>query len=169
MRCLLVTKEFSANPTSGGTLRTLALLEQLAGTYATTVVSPDAVLTKGPGEELVEQFRRSGPADRCGTCGRCLGTSRSVASGPPGPGCWTTCSAGVGHYDVAILDHTCLAGLADDVATGCDELVVSMHNIESDLMAQRASGAGSAQARVPCRPRSGCCAGWRRRSPLATR
>ena len=42
-RGLLVTKEFSPAPTSGGMLRTLALAEELARDYAMTVVSPDGV------------------------------------------------------------------------------------------------------------------------------
>ena len=53
-----------------------------------------------------------------------------------------------GRYDVAIIDHTALAGLADEVAAGADRLVVSMHNIESDLMNQRARLATSAKDKV---------------------
>jgi hypothetical protein len=152
VRCLLVTKEFSATPTSGGTLRTLALLDQLASNYETTVVSPDAVLTQGPGEPLVELFRTAGPADPVRDL-KTMPRYRSISGArTAGARLLDNLERGAsGHYDVAIVDHTCLAGLADDVAIGCDQLVVSMHNIESDLMAQRSAAATSAKARVAMR------------------
>jgi hypothetical protein len=150
-----MTKEFSATPTSGGTLRTLALLDQLASTYETTVVSPDAVLTKRLGEPLVEVFRTPGAADPI----RDLRTSsryRSISGvRTAGARLLANLARGAsGHYDVAIIDHTALAGLADGVAVGCDQLVISMHNIESDLMAQRSAAAGSTTARVVMRAES---------------
>ncbi len=54
-----------------------------------------------------------------------------------------------GHYGVGIVDHTCLAGLASGLAAGCDQVLVSMHNIESDLMDQRARAAESPAAGIP--------------------
>ena len=156
MRCLLVTKEFSATPTSGGTLRTLALLDQLASYYDTTVVSPDVVLTKGPGEPLVELFRTTGVADSVRDL-KTMSRYRSI-SGVRTAGARlldNLARAASGRYDVAVIDHTCLAGLADDVAAGSDQLVVSMHNIESDLMAQRSAAATSAKARVAMRAEIG--------------
>jgi hypothetical protein len=147
VRCLLVTKEFSAKPTSGGTLRTLALAEQLATYYDTTVVSPDAVLALGPGKQLTDSYRAGAdPLTGRGSALRDLWTVPRYrsASGVRTAGARLLDNlrrGASGHYDVGIVDHTCLAGLADDVAVGCDRLVVSMHNIESDLMAQRAATA----------------------------
>ncbi len=150
-RCLLVTKEFSAQPTSGGTLRTLALLDQLATRYDTTVVSPDGVVAKGPGRPLTG-LRGSGggggPLNQLRTAARYRSISGVRTAGAQ---LIDNLRRAEGRYEVGIIDHTVLAGLADDVAAGCDQLVVSMHNIESDLMAQRAALAGSAKARVAMR------------------
>ena len=155
MRCLLITKEFSVTPTSGGMLRTLALLEQLAGAYDTTLVSPDTVVRQGPGrpssEVLTPPVVRSGPAVPSPVDDlRTAPTYRSISGVRIGGArlLENLRRGASGHYDVAVIDHTCLAGLADSVAAGCDRLVVSMHNIESDLMAQRAASAGSARSRV---------------------
>src|SRR5689334_4972692 len=128
------------------------MLDQLAGTYATTVVSPDRVLTQGPGEPPVEVFRSTGPNDPVRDL-RTMPRYRSISGArAAGARLLDNLERGAsGHYDVAIVDHTCLAGLADDVAIGCDRLVVSMHNIESDLMAQRTVAATSAKAKVAMR------------------
>ncbi|GLY31151.1 glycosyltransferase [Kineosporia sp. NBRC 101731] len=148
-RCLLVTKEFSTVPTSGGTLRTLALLETLATRYDTTVVSPEGVVAKGPGRPLEEHPGRASGGDAL----RQLRTTwryKSLSGIRTGgskllDNLW---NAAEGRYDVGIIDHTALAGLTDEVASGCDQVVVSMHNIESDLMNQRAQLATSAKSRL---------------------
>jgi glycosyltransferase involved in cell wall biosynthesis len=148
MRCLLITKEFSATPTSGGTLRTLALLEQLATQYDVTVVSPDAVLSQGPGRDLAE-MSRSATTERVRDL-RTASRYRSISGVRiAGARLLDNLAHGAsGHYDVGLIDHTCIAGLADDVAVGVDQLVISMHNIESDLMAQRTASATSPRARL---------------------
>jgi glycosyltransferase involved in cell wall biosynthesis len=148
MRCLLITKEFSATPTSGGTLRTLALLEQLATQYDVTVVGPDAVLSQGPGRDLAE-MSRSATTERVRDL-RTASRYRSISGVRiAGARLLDNLAHGAsGHYDVGIIDHTCIAGLADDVAVGVDQLVISMHNIESDLMAQRTASATSPRARL---------------------
>ena len=151
MRCLLITKEFSATPTSGGTLRTLAMLEQLATLYDVTVVSPDAVLSQGPGKPLTELFRTS-PTDSVENL-RTMPRYRSISGVRiGGAGLLDNLQrAGSGRYEVGIIDHTCMAGLADDVAVGVDQLLISMHNIESDLMAQRTATATSTKAKLAMR------------------
>lgn len=128
------------------------MLDQLASYYDTTVVSPDAVLTQGPGTPLTESFRTAGPADPVKDV-RTLSRYRSISGvRTAGARLLDNLQRGAsGHYDVAIIDHTCLTGLADDVAVGCDQLVISMHNIESDLMAQRTVAATSAKAKVAMR------------------
>ena len=133
-------------------LRTLALVDQLASHYDTTVVSPEAVLTKGPGAPLTELFRTTGSADPVRDL-RTMARYRSISGvRTAGARLLDNLQRGAsGHYDVAIIDHTCLAGLAEDVAVGCDQLVISMHNIESDLMAQRTAAATSAKAKVAMR------------------
>lgn len=151
-RCLLVTKEFSSTPTSGGTLRTLALLDHLASRYDTTVVSPDEILTKGPGRPLAQKPARNTEGETIRRL-RSVSRYRSISGVRTGgirllDNLWDGAD---GHYDVAIIDHTCLAGLADEIAPGCDQLVISMHNIESDLMAQRAAAATTAKSRVAMR------------------
>jgi glycosyltransferase involved in cell wall biosynthesis len=150
-RCLLVTKEFSTKPMSGGTLRTLALLDTLATRYETTVISPDGVLIKGPGRPLTEAPGSSdggSPLHQLRTATRYRSISGVRTAGSKLLG---NLRQAQGRYDVGIIDHTVLAGLADDVAVGCDRLVISMHNIESDLMAQRAAAATSAKARIAMR------------------
>lgn len=152
MRCLVITKEFSATPTSGGMLRTLALVDQLATVYEVTVISPVAVHSKGPGRPLVESFRTEAGPDPVRDL-RTMPRYRSI-SGARSAGARLVDNlerAGSGRYDVGIIDHTCLAGLADDVAAGCNRLLVSMHNIESDLMAQRTATATSPRTRVAMR------------------
>jgi hypothetical protein len=139
-RGLLVTKEFSPAPTSGGMLRTLALAEELARDRALTVVSPDGVWRLAPGEPLSELPS----AQDEGAAWRALWTApryRSVSGvRTAGARLLANLRRGAGgQYDVGVLDHTCLAGLAGWIATGCDRLAVSMHNVESDLMAQRAA------------------------------
>jgi hypothetical protein len=142
-----VTKEFSSRPTSGGTLRTLALLEQLSTHYDTTVISPQSVVRQGPGTPLVEvtppaadlAWRRVLTAPRY----RSISGVRTAGSQ-----LLDNLRRAEGHYQAGIIDHTCLAGLANDVAIGCDRLVVSMHNVESDLMAQRARAAASIGSRL---------------------
>ncbi|MBT0767432.1 glycosyltransferase [Kineosporia sp. J2-2] len=148
-RCLLVTKEFSASPTSGGTLRTLAILETLSTRYDTTVVSPDGVVSKGPGRPLEEHPGRASGGDvlrqvRTAVRYKSLSGLRTGGSKLL-DNLW---NGAEGRYDVAIIDHTALAGLADEVAAGADTVVVSMHNIESDLMNQRARLATSAKDKV---------------------
>ena len=148
MRCLLITKEFSVTPTSGGMLRTLALLEQLAGRYDVTVVSPEAVLSQGPGRPLDEMSRSASvhPIRDLRTAPRYRSISGVRIAGAR---LLDNLQRGArGHYEVGVIDHTCIAGLADDVAVGVDRLVISMHNIESDLMAQRAATATSPPAKL---------------------
>ncbi len=125
------------------------MLDQLATHYDTTVVSPGAVLTKRPGEPLIEAFRAADSGDAVRDV-RTLSRYRSISGArTAGARLLDNLKRGAfGRYDVAIIDHTCLAGLADDVAVGCDQLVVSMHNIESDLMAQRTVAATSAKAKA---------------------
>jgi Glycosyl transferases group 1 len=149
-RCLLLTKEFSATPTSGGMLRTLALLEQLATQYDTTVISPDGMVCKGPGTSLIEL-----PQPVVGGRRRQLATApryRSIGGvRTAGARLLDNLQLAEGHYDAGLIDHTCLAGLAADVAIGCDRFLVSMHNIESDLMAQRAVAASSTRSGLAMR------------------
>jgi hypothetical protein len=132
------------------------LLDQLATVYDVTVVSPDVILTKRSGEPLVEVYRTVGGADPVRDL-KTMSRYRSISGvRTAGARLLDNLERGAsGRYDVAIIDHTCLAGLADDVAVGCDQLVVSMHNIESDLMAQRSVAATSAKARVAMRAEIG--------------
>ncbi len=153
-RCLLVTKEFSVNPTSGGMLRTLAIVEQLAAQYRTTVIHPGGVLLAGPADAGAPT-QASLPA----TTGRIISRIEQVASfrhyrSISGMRIGGSAllrhlrSEAIGRYQVGIVDHTCLAGLAPGLAAGCDQVLVSMHNIESDLMDQRARAANSAASRL---------------------
>jgi Glycosyl transferases group 1 len=152
VRCLLITKEFSRTPTSGGMLRTLALLEQLAAGFETTLISPDSVVEAGPQRPIGSRPVASSPSGRLDDL-RTAPTYRSISGVRLGGArLLANLRRGAhGHYDVAVIDHTCLAGLADSVAVGCDRLLVSMHNIESDLMAQRAAAAGSRRSAAAMR------------------
>jgi hypothetical protein len=148
-RCLLVTKEFATTPTSGGTLRTLALCDQLARHYDTTVISPEGVLVTGPRGRAI----RTPPGDFGGGRWERVRTAtryRSI-SGVRTAGARLLANlhdGAFGRYDVAVIDHTCLAGLADAVAAGSDRVVISMHNVESQVMAQRAATASSRASRL---------------------
>jgi hypothetical protein len=152
-RCLLVTKEFSLTPTSGGMLRTLALFEQLATHFETTAVSPDRVVVAGPGRAPEPQPvppAAGGPRERLtqiattaryrSISGVRIGGERLLDN---------LRAAASGRYEVGVIGHTCIAGLADDVAAGCDQVLISMHNIESDLMDQRARSAASIATGLP--------------------
>lgn len=153
--CLVVTKEFSLTPTSGGMLRTLAIVEQLArGGFDTTVVSPAGVWRTGP-KLPPEPVDAAGPGRGAGGWRPALAVGdlaryRSISGVRTGGRSLlrNLAAAADGHYDLGVLDHTCLAGLADAVAAGCTEVVLSMHNLESDLMAQRAAAATDPRQRA---------------------
>jgi glycosyltransferase involved in cell wall biosynthesis len=136
-RYLLVTKEYSETPTSGGSQRTLAIAETLSQRGDVVVVSPEGTFRRErgmvmpvsplPGEDLA-QWRlawayRSISGARTGGTGLLRQLERAVRQ----------------DYDLAVVDHTCVAGVADIVARHARRVVVSMHNVESRLMADRAA------------------------------
>ncbi len=144
MRTLLVTKEFGVPATSGGMLRTLAMATWLARRGPVVVVHPDGVsgvrMDEG-GEALVERLRAAPPRSLVRDA-LTVGVYRSI--GAP-----RTCGAGLlrgltetldalGPFDAAVVDHTCLFAVADRLPAGLP-VVLSTHNVESDLMAQRAA------------------------------
>lgn len=139
---LLVTKEFGIPATSGGMLRTLALARWLAVRAPVVVVSPRGVsgLRTVDGEVVVEQLREAPqrslladavtlPTYRClgapRTCGSALLTALRESLDRLGP------------FQAAVVDHTSLFGVAGSLPEGLP-VVLSTHNVESDLMRQRA-------------------------------
>lgn len=141
---LLVTKEFGEPATSGGMLRTLALARWLARRANVVVVAPTGVtgVRRLPesGEIVLEELRaaptRSPFADALTlpryrsigaprTCGAALIEGLTDTLGELGP------------FGVAVVDHTCLFGVADLLPADLP-VVLSTHNVESDLMRQRA-------------------------------
>ncbi|GAB47738.1 glycosyltransferase [Mobilicoccus pelagius] len=150
---LLVTKEFGEPATSGGMLRTLAIARWLARRANVVVVAPTGVtgVRRLPGsDEIVLEPLRQAPRRSLLADALTLPRYRSV--GAP-----RTCGAALltqvsdtlrvlGPFGVAVVDHTCLFGVADLLP---DDLpvVLSTHNVESDLMRQRA-GAESGPMKV---------------------
>jgi glycosyltransferase involved in cell wall biosynthesis len=138
-RYLLLTKEYCEAPTSGGSQRTLAIAETLSQYGDVVVVSPQGTLRREQGVVVsipplpsagLAQWRlamayRSISGARAGGTALLRNLERAVQQ----------------TYDLAVVDHTCLAGVADIVGRHARRVVVSMHNIESTLMADRAKGA----------------------------
>jgi glycosyltransferase involved in cell wall biosynthesis len=140
-RFLLVTKEYSETPTSGGSQRTLAIAETLSQYGDVVVVSPQATLRREQG--FVVPVAALPPADLAPW--RLVVAYRSISGARAGgPGLLRNLERAVQQqYDLAVVDHTCLAGVADIVGRHARRVVVSMHNIESTLMADRARAARS--------------------------
>jgi glycosyltransferase involved in cell wall biosynthesis len=137
-RLLLVTKEYSEAPTSGGTQRTLAIANQMARLGEVVVVSPQGtwrreqgLVTKAP-DLPVQSFARW----RTVLAYRSLSGARTA-----GPLLLQHLHRALDlyDYDVAVIDHTCMTGIADIVANHVRRIVISMHNIESLLMSDRAA------------------------------
>ncbi len=140
---LFVTKEFGVPATSGGMLRTLAMVRWLAARGNVVVVHPQGVhgaRLDAAGDVVIERLRRA-PERSLARDALSVVTYRSI--GAP-----RTCGAGLitglresladlGPFRAAVVDHTCVFGveslLPDDLP-----VVLSTHNVESDLMAQRA-------------------------------
>lgn len=143
-RTLLVTKEFGVPATSGGMLRTLAMAQWLAGRGPVVVVHPDGVSgvrLDAAGETVVERLRAASDRHRLADLStawvyRSIGAPRTA-----GAGLLTNLEETLdrlGPFDAAIVDHTCLFALADRLPVDLP-VVLSTHNVESDLMAQRAA------------------------------
>jgi glycosyltransferase involved in cell wall biosynthesis len=138
-RYLLVTKEYSEAPTSGGSQRTLAIAQTMSQYGDVVVVSPQATLRREQG--FVVSVPPLPPADLAQW--RLVLAYRSISGARAGgPGLLRNLERAVQQrYDVAVVDHTCLAGVADIVGRHARRVVVSMHNVESTLMADRARAA----------------------------
>lgn len=141
---LLVTKEFGEPATSGGMLRTLALARWLARRANVVVVAPTGVtgvrMLPGTDEIVLEELRR---APKRSLLADALTLPRYRSIGAP-----RTCGSALlaqvrdtldelGPFGVAVVDHTCLFGVADLLPADLP-VVLSTHNVESDLMRQRA-------------------------------
>lgn len=141
---LFVTKEFGVPATSGGMLRTLAMVRWFAARGDVILVSPNgiqkAVLRSG--ELSVTDLRPSS--------GRSLGKLLDIASFPyyRSLGALRLCGDDVrrsvegavaeyGPFRGAVVDHTSLFRVAENLPEGLP-VWLSTHNVESDLMAQRA-------------------------------
>lgn len=141
---LVVTKEFGLPATSGGMLRTLAMVRWLAGHGNVVVVHPKGVhgaRREENGGIVIEQLRREPPASLATDAASVL-TYRSI--GAP-----RTCGvalltglretlARLGPFRAAIVDHTCVFGVESMLPAELP-VVLSTHNVESDLMRQRAA------------------------------
>lgn len=149
---LIVTKEFGEPATSGGMLRTLALARFVAAHTNVVVVAPSGVfgLRKlSDGRIVTEQLREaahaSRPADLTTAARyRSIGALRSSGAGLTRE--LTETLRELGPFRAAIVDHTSLFGLTGLLPAGLP-VVLSTHNVESDLMSQR-SRAESGALRV---------------------
>lgn len=140
---LLVTKEFGIPATSGGMLRTLALAQWLAGRGPVVVVSPDGVVgLRTVDDEIVIERLREAPSRSLVADAttlpvyRSLGAPRTCGS-PLLVGLQETLDR-LGPFQAAIVDHTCLFGVTRLLPKDLP-VVLSTHNVESDLMRQRAA------------------------------
>lgn len=148
---LFVTKEFGVPATSGGMLRTLAMVRWLARRGPVVVVHPDGVhgarladgadpATPGAGDIVIERLRQAPPRSLAKDAASAL-TYRSL--GAPRT-CGSRLLVGLresldrlGPFSAAIVDHTCVFGVERLLPQDLP-VVLSTHNVESDLMAQRA-------------------------------
>lgn len=139
-RFLVVTKEYSDTPTSGGMLRTRAIVDQLADVGDVVVVSPQGTFRREAGQAVPPD---QPPAGDERPWWRLVGTYKSISGARLGQATVLTQLERLSpqRYDAAIIDHTCMVGLAARVERLADRVIVSTHNIESDLMAQRADAA----------------------------
>lgn len=141
---LLVTKEFGRPATSGGMLRTLALATWLAGRANVVVVSPKGVTgvrRLDTGEIVLDELRTTSPSSLVADAltlprYRSLGAPRT--SGAALVDGLKATLADLGPFRAAVIDHTNLFGLADLLPADLP-VVLSTHNVESDLMRQRAA------------------------------
>ena len=158
---LFVTKEFGVPPTSGGMLRTLALVEWFAARGEVVLVAPDGVrrVTRDAdsGEVNIEMVKATDEPQDAGS--RLAGLRKGAADASSllsyrSIGAPRTCGAAVldgteyalaehGPFRGAVVDHTCAFGVADRLPDGLP-VMLSTHNIESDLMAQRAQAESGA-------------------------
>lgn len=142
---LFVTKEFGVPATSGGMLRTLAMVTWLSERGPVVVAHPHGVTgvrrPAGGGEPIVETLRAE-PAHSLLDDALSLGRYRSI--GAP-----RTCGAALltgvresldrlGPFRAAVVDHTCAFGVESMLPADLPVLL-STHNVESDLMRQRAA------------------------------
>lgn len=153
---LLVTKEFGLPATSGGMLRTLALARWLSSRAPVVVVHPRGVTgvrRERSGEVVVEDLRAAPSRSRLRDAAtlpvyRCLGGPRTCGAALL-VGLTETLQR-LGPFAAAVVDHTCVHGVAPLLPPSMP-VVLSSHNVESDLMAQRARserGLDRAAARV---------------------
>lgn len=140
---LFVTKEFGVPATSGGMLRTLAMVRWLARRGPVVVVHPDGVhgaRLDPQGEVVIERLRQGARRSLAKDAASAL-TYRSL--GAPRT-CGSRLLVGLresldrlGPFSAAVVDHTCVFGVEKLLPQDLP-VVLSTHNVESDLMAQRA-------------------------------
>ncbi len=138
-RFLLLTKEYSEHPTSGGQQRSLAIAQTLSRFGDVVVVEPGGTLRREGGVVLgvspTPVPRMSMP--RLVWNYRCISGSRAGGTRL----LMHLARALQQDYDLAVVDHTCLGGLLDIVANHSRYQILSMHNVESELMMQRSHDA----------------------------
>lgn len=138
---LFVTKEFGIPATSGGMLRTLAMVRWFAQRGDVILVCPDGVKKVTWAGDDIEVHDLLAPRGTTWTDAASLAYYRSLGAIRI---CGTAVADGVrravaeyGPFRGAVVDHTSAFAVADHLP---DALPVwlSTHNVESDLMAQRA-------------------------------
>ncbi|GMA39261.1 glycosyltransferase [Mobilicoccus caccae] len=140
---LLVTKEFGEPATSGGMLRTLALAKWIAARANVVVVSPKGVTgvrRLESGQIVLEPLRSASRSSRVADAltfprYRSLGAPRT--SGAALIDGVSATLRDLGPFRAAVVDHTNLFGVTQMLPPDLP-VVLSTHNVESDLMRQRA-------------------------------
>ncbi|MGV1008019.1 MAG: glycosyltransferase [Dermatophilaceae bacterium] len=142
---LFVTKEFSVEPRSGGMLRTLALVRTLSRVGRTVVVVSPAgihrVRRAADGQVGVERLRPASAGGLLANASTLL-TYRTIGGTRLGGRALVAALrealGSLGPFTLAVLDHTVVVGTRRLLPPEL-RCVVSMHNVESDLMRQRVS------------------------------
>lgn len=146
---LFVTKEFGIPATSGGMLRTLAMVRWFAQAGRVVLVCPDGTKQVTWTGEDIEVADLAAPRGNAVTDAVTFPYYRSLGAVRL---CGTAVADGVrralaehGPFRGAVVDHTSVFAVADHLPEHLPTWL-STHNVESDLMAQRAGAASGPMA-----------------------
>lgn len=141
---LVATKEFDLQPRSGGALRTSALVAALTRRFDVTIAAPSGLFQADharAGDFDTVRIGRARTRSRLADAAT-LVSYRTIGGARMGGAALRAVvreALVLRTYAVALLDHTTIFGIRSLLPADMP-VVLSSHNVESDLMAQRVSG-----------------------------